>query len=216
MQGMSGYEVIRIPKSDPATRHIPGIFLTAMSAAEDEQRGLDPGGGGLYHQADISTHHAGALRRAHTPKGNASTIGAVAVQAKADRLEQACQQQSRSQVEDALLATVVALEEVLIGLRHLTQESDPVVVSPPASIAQHLTASVRGAMEQLHQQLQGADPQATDAKHTFAADQWDAAKDTGPRRYNAALCGCSSVDRVLASEAKGRGFDPRQPHQHSG
>jgi hypothetical protein len=28
-------------------------------------------------------------------------------------------------------------------------------------------------------------------------------------------CGCSSVDRVLASEAKGRGFDPRQPHQFS-
>ena len=25
--------------------------------------------------------------------------------------------------------------------------------------------------------------------------------------------GCSSVDRVLASEAKGRGFDPRQPRQ---
>ena len=25
------------------------------------------------------------------------------------------------------------------------------------------------------------------------------------------VCGCSSVDRVLASEAKGRGFDPRQP-----
>ena len=31
--------------------------------------------------------------------------------------------------------------------------------------------------------------------------------------YNqACMCGCSSVDRVLASEAKGRGFDPRQPH----
>ena len=29
----------------------------------------------------------------------------------------------------------------------------------------------------------------------------------------ASSCGCSSVDRVLASEAKGRGFDPRQPHQ---
>ena len=28
---------------------------------------------------------------------------------------------------------------------------------------------------------------------------------------NAFLRGCSSVDRVLASEAKGRGFDPRQP-----
>ena len=30
---------------------------------------------------------------------------------------------------------------------------------------------------------------------------------------NRQKCGCSSVDRVLASEAKGRGFDPRQPHQ---
>jgi hypothetical protein len=28
---------------------------------------------------------------------------------------------------------------------------------------------------------------------------------------NAFSRGCSSVDRVLASEAKGRGFDPRQP-----
>ncbi len=27
--------------------------------------------------------------------------------------------------------------------------------------------------------------------------------------------GCSSVDRVLASEAKGRGFDPRQPRHFS-
>jgi hypothetical protein len=38
----------------------------------------------------------------------------------------------------------------------------------------------------------------------------------GETAYNAGLLrqrGCSSVDRVLASEAKGRGFDPRQPHQ---
>lgn len=27
------------------------------------------------------------------------------------------------------------------------------------------------------------------------------------------VCDCSSVDRVLASEAKGRGFDPRQSRQ---
>lgn len=33
---------------------------------------------------------------------------------------------------------------------------------------------------------------------------------TGPSQNG---CGCSSVDRVLASEAKGRGFDPRQPRQ---
>ncbi len=30
--------------------------------------------------------------------------------------------------------------------------------------------------------------------------------------FSISLRGCSSVDRVLASEAKGRGFDPRQPH----
>ncbi len=43
MPGMSGYEVIQVLKSDAATRHIPVIFLTAMSTAEDEQRGLDLG-----------------------------------------------------------------------------------------------------------------------------------------------------------------------------
>lgn len=42
--------------------------------------------------------------------------------------------------------------------------------------------------------------------------------DAGETAYNAGLRtqrGCSSVDRVLASEAKGRGFDPRQPHHIS-
>jgi hypothetical protein len=36
--------------------------------------------------------------------------------------------------------------------------------------------------------------------------------DEGATGRIAPECGCSSVDRVLASEAKGRGFDPRQPH----
>ena len=35
---------------------------------------------------------------------------------------------------------------------------------------------------------------------------------SGGARIGHQRCGCSSVDRVLASEAKGRGFDPRQPH----
>ena len=40
----------------------------------------------------------------------------------------------------------------------------------------------------------------------------------GEKRYPSCLvtqfqCGCSSVDRVLASEAKGRWFDSSQPHQ---
>jgi hypothetical protein len=48
-----------------------------------------------------------------------------------------------------------------------------------------------------------------------------AVDDQPEKRYPASLLevplqrGCSSVDRVLASEAKGRGFDPRQPHHHN-
>lgn len=43
MPGLSGYDVIRELKSDNDTRHIPVIFLTAMSAAEDERLGLELG-----------------------------------------------------------------------------------------------------------------------------------------------------------------------------
>jgi len=40
MPGLSGYEVCTILKDDPATRDIPIIFLTAMTATEDEKKGL--------------------------------------------------------------------------------------------------------------------------------------------------------------------------------
>jgi class 3 adenylate cyclase len=43
MPGMSGYEVCEALKADPRTRAIPVIFLTAMSAPEDEQKGLELG-----------------------------------------------------------------------------------------------------------------------------------------------------------------------------
>ena len=43
MPGMSGYDVIRELKADPKTRDIPVIFLTAMSAPEDEKKGLELG-----------------------------------------------------------------------------------------------------------------------------------------------------------------------------
>jgi putative two-component system response regulator len=43
MPGLSGYDVIRELKANPATRDIPVIFLTAMSAAEDEKKGLEMG-----------------------------------------------------------------------------------------------------------------------------------------------------------------------------
>ena len=37
---MNGYEVLERLRAAPATRHIPVIFTTAMSATEDEERGL--------------------------------------------------------------------------------------------------------------------------------------------------------------------------------
>lgn len=43
MPGMDGYEVCRQLKSDPATRDIPVIFLTAKSESEDERAGLELG-----------------------------------------------------------------------------------------------------------------------------------------------------------------------------
>jgi putative two-component system response regulator len=44
MPGLSGYEVCQTLKADPATCHIPIIFLTAMAGADDEKKGLELGG----------------------------------------------------------------------------------------------------------------------------------------------------------------------------
>ena len=43
MPELSGYEVCRQLKSDPATRDIPILFLTALASAEDESKGLELG-----------------------------------------------------------------------------------------------------------------------------------------------------------------------------
>jgi putative two-component system response regulator len=43
MPGLSGYEVCEVLKKDPATRDIPIIFLTAMTATDDEKKGLELG-----------------------------------------------------------------------------------------------------------------------------------------------------------------------------
>ena len=43
MPGMDGHEVCRQLKSDPATRDIPVIFVTAQSDEAAETRGLDAG-----------------------------------------------------------------------------------------------------------------------------------------------------------------------------
>lgn len=44
MPGLSGYDVIKHLRSNPLTRHIPVVFLTAMGSPEDETRGFELGG----------------------------------------------------------------------------------------------------------------------------------------------------------------------------
>lgn len=43
MPGLSGYDVLSRLKANERTRHIPVIFLTAMSSVEDEKKGLELG-----------------------------------------------------------------------------------------------------------------------------------------------------------------------------
>jgi class 3 adenylate cyclase/CheY-like chemotaxis protein len=43
MPGIDGYEVLRRLKLEPATRHIPVIFLTALTETENEQLGIELG-----------------------------------------------------------------------------------------------------------------------------------------------------------------------------
>lgn len=50
MPGMDGYEVCRRLKEDEATRHIPVIFLTALSEAVDEAKGFALGAVDFVHK----------------------------------------------------------------------------------------------------------------------------------------------------------------------
>jgi diguanylate cyclase (GGDEF)-like protein len=43
MPGPDGYEVCRMLKADPGTRHVPVIFVTARAEVEEEIRGLEAG-----------------------------------------------------------------------------------------------------------------------------------------------------------------------------
>ncbi len=43
MPGMDGYQVCRRLKEEPAVRHVPVLFITAMGELEGEEKGLELG-----------------------------------------------------------------------------------------------------------------------------------------------------------------------------
>ncbi|RCU45278.1 response regulator [Corallincola holothuriorum] len=77
-------------------------------------------------------------RTAHTLKGTAASIGALAVAEQARLLEQACQeQQSDEIVAELLAAVIVELAPVIAGLSlHLVKPETEVAVSEPLDMAQ--------------------------------------------------------------------------------
>ncbi|MCC7548073.1 MAG: response regulator [Burkholderiales bacterium] len=50
MPGLNGYQVCERLKADPATRHIPVIFLTSLDSAADEERALRLGAEDFMHK----------------------------------------------------------------------------------------------------------------------------------------------------------------------
>ena len=63
MPGMGGFEVLKQLKNDPFTEGIPVIFITALSDADDETRGLEAGAGERAARTDA---FAGAFLAAAT------------------------------------------------------------------------------------------------------------------------------------------------------
>jgi DNA-binding response OmpR family regulator len=64
MPSMDGFDVARRLQSDPATRTIPVVFMTALAASDDRRRGFDAGGVG-YVVKPFDPVHLGATVR-HT------------------------------------------------------------------------------------------------------------------------------------------------------
>jgi CheY-like chemotaxis protein len=66
MPGMDGYEVCRQLKSDPVTRIIPVVFLTAMGAVEDERKAMEVGAGNFLTKP-VSPGKLMDIIKAHLP-----------------------------------------------------------------------------------------------------------------------------------------------------
>lgn len=108
MPGMSGYDVCKVLKSDPSTSHIPIIFLTAMTAMEDETKGLEMGAAD-YITKPISP--AIVMARVKTQLENKSMADFLRDQAAFLRNEVERQTQLVRAVQDATVLAMASLAE---------------------------------------------------------------------------------------------------------
>lgn len=113
----------------------------------------------MFDAALASEDAIAAERTAHTLKGVAANIGALAVQAKAAELEQACKTQQSQQTLTALLQAVVA--EIDIVLQGLTTIDSPATAStePTQEVDQQ---AIHERLKQLRDLLMDDDTAAKD------------------------------------------------------
>jgi len=108
MPGLSGYEVCEQLKADPATQRIPIIFLTAMTAAEDEKKGLDLGAAD-YITKPISPPIV--MARVKTQLENKAAADFLRDQAEYLRTEVEKQTRLVSAIQDVTILAMASLAE---------------------------------------------------------------------------------------------------------
>jgi len=108
MPGMSGYEVCEQLKADPETRRIPIIFLTAMTGAEDEKKGLDLGAAD-YITKPISPPIV--MARVKTQLENKAAADFLRDQAEYLRTEVEKQTRLVSAIQDVTILAMASLAE---------------------------------------------------------------------------------------------------------
>ncbi|MDE6378863.1 MAG: response regulator transcription factor [Muribaculaceae bacterium] len=120
MGKMSGFEIARILKRNPATAHIPIIFCTAKNADDDMIAGLNLGADDYvtkpYNIRNILARIKSVLRRTERAGSGAPLQGAVAAAAKA---------------EEAKTKRIIREEGLVIDLDQIVCTIDEVPVRMP-------------------------------------------------------------------------------------
>ena len=126
MEGMSGYDVIRSLKSEERSRDIPVIFLTGMSSAEDERKGLDMGAAD-YITKPISPPIV--LARIRTQLENKAAADFLRDQNAYLEAEVARRTAEASAMHQVAIRTLAERESLLRELYHRTRNNMQTVMS---------------------------------------------------------------------------------------